>query len=140
VGKISISDSILKKPGELTAEEFNDMKRHSNFGREIIERVEALTKESDFLKYAKVFAASHHERWDGTGYPNGLEGNTIPLLGRLMAVVDVYDALTSMRPYKDAFPHDQAVEIIREGSGTQFDPALVKEFVSVAEQFRRTQP
>ena len=140
VGKISISDSILKKPGELTAEEFNDMKRHSSFGKEIIERVEALTKESDFLKYAKVFAASHHERWDGTGYPNGLEGNTIPLLGRLMAVVDVYDALTSMRPYKDAFPHDQAVEIIREGSGTQFDPALVKEFVSVAEQFRRTQP
>jgi len=138
VGKISISDNILKKPGKLTDEEFNEMKKHASFGEEIIEKIETLTKESDFLHYAKIFAASHHERWDGSGYPRGLKENSIPLLGRIMAVADVYDALTSVRPYKKAFSHGEAVRIITEGSGTQFDPRLVEVFISAAEQF--TQP
>jgi len=137
VGKISISDGILKKPGKLTDEEFEDMKRHASFGREIVEKIEALTKESEFLKYAKIFADSHHERWDGTGYPKGLKGEEIPLLGRVMAIADVYDALTSARPYKPAFPHEEAVRIIAEGGGTQFDPVLAEVFVRIAEQLRR---
>jgi len=137
VGKISISDSVLKKPGELTVAEFDDMKRHTSFGREIIEKIEALTKKSEFLKFAKIFAYSHHERWDGAGYPKGIKENEIPLLGRIMAIADVYDALTSMRPYKEAFSHEEAVKTIVEGSGTQFDPTLVNVFVKIADQLRR---
>jgi len=136
VGKISIDDSILKKPGKLTDEEFEAMKKHSEFGEKIIEKIETLAKENDFLKYAKIFAASHHEKWDGTGYPHGLKENNIPLLGRIMAIADVYDALTSVRPYKKAFPHEEAVKIIVENSGRQFDPALVEAFIKTSEQFR----
>ena len=135
VGKISINDNILKKPGELTAEEFSEMKKHVSFGEYIIEKIENLAKESDFLYYAKIFAASHHEKWDGTGYPRGLKGEEIPLLGRIMAIADVYDALTSVRPYKKAFPHKDAVKIISEGSGKQFDPALVELFVKNSQRF-----
>jgi putative two-component system response regulator len=136
VGKISISDNILKKPGKLTDEEFNEMKKHASFGEEIIEKIETLTKESEFLNYAKIFAASHHEKWNGSGYPRGLKENLIPLLGRIMAIADVYDALTSVRPYKKAFSHEEAVRIITEGSGIQFDPALVEVFINAAEQFK----
>jgi len=136
VGKISIDDNILKKPGKLTDEEFAAMKKHADFGEKIIERIETLAKENDFLKYAKIFAASHHEKWDGTGYPRGLKGNEIPLLGRIMSIADVYDALTSVRPYKKAFRHGEAVRIIAEGSGKQFDPALVEVFLKTADQFR----
>jgi putative two-component system response regulator len=135
VGKISIDDNILKKPGKLTDEEFEAMKKHAVFGEKIIEKIAMLAKENDFLKYAKIFAASHHEKWDGTGYPYGLKGNEIPLLGRIMAVADVYDALTSVRPYKKAFTHDEAVRIIVEGNGKQFDPALVEIFIQTADQF-----
>jgi putative two-component system response regulator len=137
VGKISIDDKILKKPGKLNDEEFAEMKKHASFGEQIIEKIETLAKESDFLKYAKIFAASHHERWDGKGYPRGLKENEIPLLGRIMAIADVYDALTSIRPYKKAFPHEEAVRIIAEGGGTQFDPALVEVFELAADQFRK---
>jgi len=136
VGKISIDDNILKKPGKLTEEEFNIMKKHTTFGEKIIEKIETLAKESDFLNYAKTFAASHHEKWDGSGYPRGLKGENIPLLGRIMAIADVYDALTSERPYKKAFSHEEAVRIITEGSGTQFDPSLVELFTRTAEQFK----
>jgi len=136
VGKISIDDRILKKPGRLSDEEFEEMKKHASFGEQIIEKIEALAKESDFLNYAKIFAASHHEKWDGTGYPRGLKENEIPLLGRIMAIADVYDALVSERPYKKAFSHDEAVRIIVEGSGTQFDSALIQVFINAAEQFR----
>jgi putative two-component system response regulator len=136
VGKISIDDSILKKPGKLNDEEFEAMKKHAAFGEKIIEKIETLAKENDFLNYAKIFAASHHEKWDGTGYPNGLKGNDIPLLGRIMAIADVYDALTSVRPYKKAFPHEEAVRIITEGSGKQFDPALIEIFIQTADQFK----
>jgi len=136
VGKISISDNILRKPGKLTSEEFDEMKKHTSFGEQIIEKIESLSKESAFLKYAKIFATYHHEKWDGSGYPYGLKENKIPLFGRIMAIADVYDALVSVRPYKNAFPHEQAVQIIKEGSGTQFDPELVKLFIQTAEQFR----
>jgi len=136
VGKISIDDKILKKPGKLSDEEFEEMKKHAHFGEQIIEKIEALAKESDFLNYAKIFAASHHEKWDGTGYPRGLKEHKIPLLGRIMAVADVYDALTSVRPYKKAFTHEEAVRIITEGSGTQFDPALVEVFINAADNFK----
>ena len=136
VGKISIADSILKKPGKLDAAEFEEMKKHTVFGERIIEEIESLAKESEFLRYAKIFAASHHERWDGAGYHRGLKGNDIPLLGRIMAIADVYDALTSVRPYKKAFSHEEAVRIITEGSGTQFDPALVEIFIQVSDQLK----
>jgi putative two-component system response regulator len=136
VGKISISDSILKKPAKLSDDEFNEMKKHASFGEQIIEKIETLAKESDFLNYAKIFAASHHEKWDGSGYPRGLKGNDIPLLGRIMAIADVYDALTSVRPYKKAFNHEEAVRIITEAGGTQFDPELVEVFIRVEEQFK----
>jgi len=136
VGKIFISDNILRKPGKLTFDEYEDMKIHTHVGKQIMEKVEILAMESDFLKYAKIFAASHHEWWDGTGYPNKLEGTEIPLLGRVMAIADVYDALVSVRPYKKAYNHDEAVEIIKKGSGKQFDPELVKLFVGVSDQFK----
>ena len=136
VGKISISDIILKKPGKLDENEFEEMKKHASFGEEIIKKIEAMTKASDFLKYAEVFAASHHEKWDGTGYPRRLKGNEIPLLGRIMAIADVYDALISERPYKKAFTHEEAVKIIVDGSGKQFDPVLVTLFTRTAQQFR----
>jgi len=136
VGKIFISDNILRKPGKLNFDEYEDMKIHTHVGKQIMEKVEILAMECEFLKYAKIFASSHHEWWDGTGYPNNLHGNNIPLLGRVMAIADVYDALVSVRPYKKAYTHDEAVEIIKKGSGTQFDPSLVKIFVKVSEQFR----
>jgi len=135
VGKISINDVILKKPEKLNEQEFDEMKKHASFGEKIIEKIETLATESDFLKYAKIFAASHHEKWDGTGYPRGLKGDAIPLLGRIMAIADVYDALTSMRPYKDAFSHEEAVRIITESSGTQFDPKLVELFIKNSDKF-----
>ena len=136
VGKISIDDNILKKPGKLSDEEFEIMKKHTVFGEQIIEKIKTLAKESDFLTYAKIFAASHHEKWDGAGYPRGLAGNKIPLLGRIMAVADVYDALTSVRPYKKAFTHKEAVQIIIDNGGTQFDPELVEVFLRAEEKFK----
>jgi len=135
VGKIAISDSLLQKPGRFTQEEFEAMKRHVEFGVEIIERIESKAPGTGFIKYAKIFAQTHHEKWDGSGYPKGLAGSDIPLLGRLMAVANVYDALTSKRPYKEAFPHEEALRIILEGRGSHFDPALVDAFERVADQF-----
>jgi putative two-component system response regulator len=137
VGKISIPDNILNKPGKLTPQEFEEIKNHALLGVGIIERIEASTSENDFLVYAKIFAGTHHEKWDGSGYPGGLAGENIPLPGRLMAIADVYDALTSDRPYKKAFCHEDAVSIIMEGKGTHFDPVLVGVFEQVADQFKK---
>ncbi|MDR1249625.1 MAG: response regulator [Treponema sp.] len=131
VGKIAISDRILQKPGKLDKDEFEEMKKHASFGVQIIERIEAATSASDFLKYAKIFAGTHHEKWDGSGYPNGLAKEKIPLQGRIMALADVYDALVSERPYKKAFSHAEAVKIIHEGKGSQFDPVLTDIFIEV---------
>jgi len=136
LGKIFISDSILRKPEKLTSKEYEDMKVHTNIGKQILDKVELLAKENEFLKYAKIFAISHHERWDGSGYPLGLKNTEIPLLGRVMAIADVYDALVSSRPYKNTYTHDEAVKIISEGSGTQFDPSLVELFIEIAGQFK----
>jgi putative two-component system response regulator len=135
VGKISIKDNILMKPDKLAAEEFTEMKKHCVFGVDIIEAIERNTSESAFLKYAKIFAGSHHEKWDGSGYPLGLSGAAIPLQGRLMAIVDVYDALTSERVYKKAFAHEQSIEIIGEGKGTHFDPLIVEVFLAHERDF-----
>jgi len=128
VGKISISDLILNKTESLTDEEFEIMKIHAAEGERIIDKIISQTGDEDFLVCAKMFAGYHHERWDGTGYPHGLKGTDIPILGRIMAVVDVYDALMSDRPYKKAFTHEQAVNIIIDGKDKQFDPKLVDLF------------
>ena len=135
VGKIAISDAILKKPGRLTPEEFEIMKLHTVYGVKIIEKIKSYASESAFLSYAKDLAGTHHERWDGKGYPEGLAREKIPLKGRLMALADVYDALVAVRPYKKAFPKDKAVRIIIEGRGTHFDPVLVDVFEQVADRF-----
>jgi len=128
IGKIAISDVILNKPDKLTIEEFELMKTHCAEGEHIIDQIAAWTDDEEFLSYARQFIIAHHERWDGKGYPKGLEGSDIPLLGRIMAIVDVYDALTSERPYKKAFDFETAVNIIMEGRGTQFDPHIVDVF------------
>jgi putative two-component system response regulator len=135
VGKIAIRDNILMKPAKLTAEEFNEMKKHTYFGEKVIEIIQEGTKESVFLSHAKIMAGTHHEKWDGSGYPNGLAGNAIPLQGRLLALVDVYDALISERPYKKPFPPDQALEIIKQGSGVHFEPVLAELFTDAVQHF-----
>ncbi|MDR1608152.1 MAG: response regulator [Deltaproteobacteria bacterium] len=135
VGKIAISDTILNKPGKLTSEEFEIMKKHTVIGVQAIEKISSKTAEHAFLKHAGIFAGTHHEKWDGTGYPYGLSGEGIPLEGRLMAVADVYDALISKRPYKPPLTTADAERIIIEGRGTHFDPALIDVFRQVANQF-----
>ncbi|MGL4434448.1 MAG: response regulator [Giesbergeria sp.] len=137
IGKVGIPDRILLKPGKLTAEEFEIMKRHPALGLEAIVKAESETSQSNpFFRYAKEIAYSHQEKWDGSGYPQGLVGNTIPLSARLMAVADVYDALISVRVYKSAFSHEEAVRIIFEGRGSHFDPDLVDTFMELSEEFR----
>ena len=135
VGKIAISDVILNKPGKLTPEEFDIMKTHPKRGVEAIEKMERTTEISGFLDHAKLFAGSHHEKWDGSGYPNGLKGMDIPLEGRIMAISDVYDALISIRPYKKSFSADESAKIILEGSGTHFDPVLAASFMKLTDIF-----
>jgi putative two-component system response regulator len=137
VGKIAVRDGILQKPGKLTSEEFEDIKKHTVFGKEVIENIKKNTTEQSFMEYAGIFAETHHEKWDGSGYPKGLKGEEIPLEGRLMAIADVYDALVSERPYKKAFTHEEAVKIIMNDSGKHFDPDLVGLFVSVADEFNK---
>jgi len=136
VGKIAIPDYILNKPGKLTSEEFEIMKTHVTVGMDAIERIMTNAKGHNiFLRHAKSITGAHHERWDGTGYPRGLKGTEIPLEGRLMAIVDVYDALISVRPYKKAFSHDEAGQIIKDGAGSHFDPVLIVVFHNVEDQF-----
>ncbi|MDR2606927.1 MAG: response regulator [Treponema sp.] len=137
VGKIHIRDSILLKPARLTAEEFEEMKKHTIFGVNIIEKMMRDTPGSSFLAYARIFAGTHHEKWDGTGYPYGLGGRNIPLQGRMMAIADVYDALISPRSYKEPFTHAKAVEIIEGGKGTQFEPELIDTFMNVEHEFEK---
>lgn len=136
VGKIVVSDTIINKPGKLTAEEFDIMKTHSTAGAEIINRVTSLTGEDKFLYDARLFAEYHHENWDGSGYPYGIKGDAIPLHGRIMAIADVYDALVSERPYKIAFTHEVAVDMIMKDAGKKFDPHIAEVFSSVHDKFR----
>ncbi|MDR3020634.1 MAG: response regulator [Treponema sp.] len=135
IGKISIPDVILNKPGDLTDEEFIKIKSHALEGERIIDDFAVLTDGDDFLKNAKLFAGHHHEHWDGNGYPRGLKGADISLQGRIMAVVDVYDTLVSKRSYKKALTPEEAVIVISDNAGKQFDPAIVEVFLSVEDQF-----
>ena len=137
IGKVGIPDHILMKPGKLTPEEFEVMKRHAKLGYEAIRSAEKRVKsDGSFLRVASEIAYGHHERWDGSGYPQGLAGEEIPLSARLMALADVYDALISKRVYKPEFPHPKAVEIIREGRGSHFDPEVLDSFLELADEFR----
>lgn len=137
IGKVGIPDRILLKPGRFTPEEFEIMKRHTTLGYEAIQHAEQqLGMDVEFLRHAKEIALSHQEKWDGSGYPQGLAGDAIPISARLMAVADVYDALISRRVYKEGMPHEQAVQIIRESRGSHFDPDVVDGFLVCADDFR----
>jgi len=136
VGKIAIKDSILLKPCKLTEDEFDEVKKHARFGEDVIAEIQEESTEHKFLEYAKILAGTHHEKWDGSGYPRGLQGTDIPILGRTMAIVDVYDALVSDRPYKRGFSHEESVSIIVDGRGSHFDPMLVDIFLSIADKFK----
>jgi putative two-component system response regulator len=138
IGKVGIPDSILLKPSRLDAQEFEIMKTHTTLGRDAIVHAEqALGHEVPFLRFAKEIALSHQEKWDGSGYPEALVGDAIPLSARLMALADVYDALISKRVYKPAFSHEDSVRMILEGSGTHFDPDVAQAFEAVQEDFRQ---
>ncbi|AIQ46338.1 chemotaxis protein CheY [Paenibacillus sp. FSL R7-0273] len=137
IGKVGIPDHILLKPGKLTDEEYEVMKTHTTQGRDAVLRAERLMNSTEtFLRFAKEIVYSHHEKWDGTGYPQGLTGDAIPLSARLMAVADVYDALTSKRVYKEAMSHEQAVDIIVGDAGRHFDPDIVEIFVKCSQKFQ----
>lgn len=137
IGKVGIPDHILLKPGRFEPHEMAIMKTHTTLGRDAILAAEReLGIEVDFLKYAKEIAYSHHEKWDGTGYPQGLAGEQIPISARLMALADVYDALISCRIYKDGMRHEDAVKIIAEGRGTHFDADIVDAFLRIQDQFQ----
>jgi putative two-component system response regulator len=136
IGKVGIPDRILNKPARLDPGEFEIMKKHTEIGRDaIIAAEKTMGTQSSFLSYAREIAWTHHEKWDGSGYPRGLVGEAIPLSGRLMAIADVYDALISARVYKEAVPHRETVELMKAGIGTQFDPAVGLAFLSVADEF-----
>lgn len=131
IGKLGIPDSVLLKPGKLDNEEWEIMKTHTQIGAEILSG-----GGTDLLELARVIALTHHEKWDGSGYPNGLKGDEIPLAGRIVALADVFDALTSERPYKKAWTAEKAIEYIREMSGSQFDPHLAELFVEILPQVK----
>ncbi|MDO9581481.1 MAG: CHASE2 domain-containing protein [Desulfomicrobium sp.] len=139
IGKVGIADSILLKPGKLSSREFDEMKRHTLLGAKTLAEAERLSMDKgdrSFLALAREIAHSHHEKWDGSGYPGGLKGEDIPLGGRLMALADVYDALVTKRVYKEAMPHEEAVKIILDGRGSHFDPDVVDAFLESAKEFR----
>jgi len=136
LGKITISDLIVFKPGRLTPEEYEMMKTHAVEGERIIDEIIARTGEGEFLRNARLFAGSHHERWDGKGYPRGLKEMEIPLHGRIMAIVDTYDALVSERSYKKAFTDEEAVSIIMENSGVYYDPKIAEVFYDVRDRIK----
>ena len=136
MGKINITDAILNKPGKLTPEEFEIMKTHSTWGKKILDKAIRSVSGENFLREARNMAAYHHERWDGKGYPEGLAGEEIPLSARIMAVADVFDALTSVRVYKPAFPLDEAIRLIEEEKGTKFDEKCVEVFFDAIEEVK----
>ena len=135
IGKVGIPDAVLLKPGKLTPDEMELMKTHAALGAQSLEVAEKELGSNSFLHFAKEIAQTHHEKWDGSGYPKGLAGSAIPVSGRLMALADVYDALISKRIYKEAFSHDKARTIIIGDSGTHFDPDVVDAFLAVESEF-----
>jgi putative two-component system response regulator len=134
VGKVAVPDQVLCKQGKLSDEEFEVMKSHTLRGSETLRLVTESYPDNDFIKMGLAIARSHHEKWNGTGYPDGLAGEEIPLAARIMAVADVYDALTSKRCYKEAMTHQQATSIIVADSGTHFDPSVVEAFLEIASE------
>jgi len=141
LGKFSVHDTILTKPDKLEDEEYSEVKMHPLMGAKLIDQIRAELIENTtvdhLLNYAKDFATYHHEKWDGTGYPNGLKGYNIPLPGRLMAIADVYDALITKHTYKKPCTHEEAIKIIFQGKGSHFDPVLVDAFIMVADKFHK---
>ena len=135
IGKVGIPDNILLKPGRLTSEEFEIMKQHTTIGCNTLDAAYAACPSAEYLRLARDIANSHHEKYDGSGYPNGLKGTEIPLCGRIVALADVYDALTTKRVYKDAFSHEAAKKIIIEGLGSHFDPDVVDAFLHKEDRF-----
>jgi HD-GYP domain-containing protein (c-di-GMP phosphodiesterase class II) len=136
IGKVGVQDLILRKPGKLTTQERREMQEHPVIGGNCISEIERRLGNSNFLKMAREIASCHHERWDGSGYPLGLSGEEIPLAARIVAIADVYDALSSQRAYKDALPHKECVEMVSAEAGRQFDPKLVDVFLRVETEFR----
>jgi putative two-component system response regulator len=140
IGKVGVPDGILLKPGKLTPEEFEVMKKHTEYGLEVIiksEQTLGVDPKTSFLRFAREIAYTHQEKWDGSGYPEGMKGEQIPLSGRIMAIADVYDALISKRVYKPPISHDATVRIIEHGRGSHFDPDMVDAFLEVKEEFRQ---
>ncbi len=135
IGKVGISDSVLLKPGKLDAAEFEKMKTHTLIGSNTLTMAKGKYPRNAFLNMGIEIARSHHEKWDGTGYPDGLTGENIPLSARVMAVADVYDALRSVRPYKPTMSHEKACEIIIQGSGSHFDPSVIEAFKALESEF-----
>ena len=131
IGKMAIHDDILLKRGKLTNDEYELMKKHVDQGVKIVDRLNAGLNDNNFLYYARAMIATHHEKWDGSGYPNKLAGAEIPIFGRLMAIADVYDALISERPYKKAYSYEEALQIIKNSSGTHFDPVITAAFPEI---------
>ncbi|MFW5807640.1 MAG: HD-GYP domain-containing protein [Spirochaetota bacterium] len=137
IGKIAVPDAILLKPGKLNHEEFEIMKQHPVYGARTLNDVRKLYPNNSFINMGIEIARSHHEKWDGSGYPAGLKGEKIPLAARIMAISDVYDALRSKRVYKEAFSHEKSIDIISDATGTHFDPYLVPVFLSIEENIRQ---
>lgn len=135
IGKVAVPDHILLKKGKLTEDEMTIMKEHTTSGAKIISSIIRQLEDESFLRYAREIALTHHERWDGKGYPQGLKEREIPITGRIMSIADVYDALRAKRVYKPAFSHEEAVKVIRDGRGTQFDPLLVDAFMTMEKNF-----
>lgn len=136
IGKVGIPDAVLLKPGKLTAEEYEIMKQHTLIGARTLDAVVQTNPDANYLSMARDIALTHHERFDGSGYPYGLVGEQIPLVGRITALADVYDALTTKRVYKPAMSHEEARRLIVEGSGKHFDPRVVEAFLALEEDFR----
>ena len=135
IGKVGIPDAILLKPGHFTPEERSVMEQHSTIGGSCLKAIGSQLGDDDFLALARDITFCHHEKWDGSGYPFGLRGEAIPLSARIVALADVYDALRSKRPYKEAMPHEKAKQIIQEGSGKHFDPQIVDAFLACEHDF-----
>jgi adenylate cyclase len=136
IGKVGIPDNILLKPGKLTDEEFEIMKTHAIYGQNVIQRLSNKIKGDNYLGLGAEIAGTHHERWDGSGYPRGLFQEAIPLSGRIMAISDVYDALISKRCYKPPFPHAKSMSIINAGKGSHFDPVIVDAFFAIEDEIK----
>lgn len=135
VGKVGVPDAILLKPDRLTPAEFAIMQEHCELGAEVLSNADEKLQFQSFLKIAILLARHHHEKWNGSGYPSNLEGESIPVSGRIMALSDVYDALRSQRSYKSGFSHAKSVEIITEGRGSHFDPEIVDVFLRSQKEF-----